>query len=74
MHRFALLCCFLALASETAGQVPLSAPAPHGRSYFGAPVAKYTLLRDQGALMFGGRGGYNITPSLVIGAGAQAQC
>jgi hypothetical protein len=40
-----------------------------GRSYFGAPVVKYTVLRDQGAVMFGGRGGWNITPSLVFGGG-----
>lgn len=41
-----------------------------GRSYFGAPFVKYTSLRDQGALLFGGRGGFNLTRSLVLGGGA----
>jgi hypothetical protein len=40
-----------------------------GSGYFGAPVVKYTFLRNQGAVMFGGRGGWNITPSLVLGGG-----
>ena len=40
-----------------------------GGSHFGAPVVKYTVIRDQGALMFGGRGGWNITPSLLIAGG-----
>jgi len=38
-----------------------------GRGYFGAPVVTCTLVRDQGALMFGGWGGWNLTPSLVAG-------
>jgi hypothetical protein len=47
------------------GQTP--SQGTKGRGYFGAPVVKYTVIRDQGALMIGGRGGWNITPSLVIG-------
>lgn len=38
--------------------------------YFGAPVVKWTVLRDQGAGMFGGYGGWYVTPSLMIGGGA----
>jgi hypothetical protein len=37
---------------------------------FGAPVVKCTVIRDQGAVMIGGRGGWNITPSWLLGAGA----
>ena len=36
---------------------------------FGGPVVKYTSLRDQGALMVGGRGGWIINHSLSIGGG-----
>lgn len=39
------------------------------RGHFGAPVLEYTTLRGQGALMLGGRGGWNLTPSLVLGFG-----
>jgi hypothetical protein len=40
-----------------------------GGSHFGAPVLKYTVVHDQGAIMVGGRGGWNITPSLLLGGG-----
>jgi hypothetical protein len=40
-----------------------------GTSYFGAPVIKWTVVRGQGAAMFGGRGGWNVTPSLLLGGG-----
>ena len=36
---------------------------------FGGPVVKYTTINDQGALMVGGRGGWIINHSLVIGGG-----
>jgi len=41
-----------------------------GRGHFGAPVVVYTLVGDQGAVMLGGRGGWNVTPSLTVGIGA----
>lgn len=47
-----------------------TAPGFQGGSHFGAPVLKYTVLTGQGALMFGGRGGWNLTPSLMLGGGA----
>jgi hypothetical protein len=40
-----------------------------GRGYFGAPVAAYTRLRGNGASMIGGRGGWNVAPSLTLGGG-----
>lgn len=42
------------------------------RRYFGAPVVKWTAISDQAAVMFGGRGGWNVTPSLLLGAGLYA--
>jgi hypothetical protein len=46
-------------------------PQEGGRPvYFGAPVIKGTLLRGRGAFVFGGRGGWNVTPSLLLGGGA----
>ncbi len=41
-----------------------------GRGHFGAPVVMYTLVGDQGTVMLGGRGGWNVTPSLLVGIGA----
>jgi hypothetical protein len=41
-----------------------------GGGHFGALVVKYAVIRDQGAIMIGGRGGWNVTPSLVFGGGA----
>jgi hypothetical protein len=45
------------------------APAADASGYFGAPVVKTTVLRDQTAVMLGGLGGWNITPSWVLGFG-----
>jgi hypothetical protein len=41
-------------------------------SHFGAPVVKYTMVKNQAVLMFGGRGGWNVTPSLCVGGGLYA--
>jgi hypothetical protein len=37
---------------------------------FGAPVVKVTTIKDQSAVMIGGRGGWIINHSLVLGGGA----
>jgi hypothetical protein len=39
---------------------------------FGGPVVKFTSINDQGAVMIGGRGGWIINHSLVLGGGAYA--
>jgi hypothetical protein len=39
------------------------------KGYFGAPVVKYTVVRDQGAILLGGKGAWNITPTLSLGGG-----
>lgn len=36
---------------------------------FGGPVIKYTTIKDQGAVMVGGRGGWILNHSLVLGGG-----
>lgn len=68
MRRAVIVAMLLLLAGEAAAQAQV--PSSRTRGYFGAPVLRYTALRDQGAVMFGGRGGWNITPSLLLGAGA----
>lgn len=75
--RVIVFCCtllvvmFVPIWSDAAAQdVPGQNNA--GSRYFGAPVLKYTVIRDQGAVMFGGRGGWNISPSFLIGAGVYA--
>jgi len=45
------------------------ASAASAQGYFGAPVLQYDQLRGQGAVVLGGRGGFNLTPSLVLGGG-----
>ncbi|MEW6751255.1 MAG: hypothetical protein AB1505_09795 [Candidatus Latescibacterota bacterium] len=57
----------LLMAVGAAAQGPAPHHAAHGRGHFGAPVLKYTVVRSQGAVLFGGRGGVNLTPSLVLG-------
>ena len=39
---------------------------------FGGLVVKYTMVKDQGAVMVGGRGGWIINHSLVLGGGGYA--
>lgn len=39
---------------------------------FGAPVFKFTSLKGQGALIIGGRGGWMINKSIVLGGGLYA--
>ena len=43
-----------------------------GKGHFVAPVLKYTVINDQGVLMLGGRGGWNVNASLILGVGLYA--
>ncbi len=72
MFRMASVVVLLLLAGETAAQVPASRNGSGGSSHFAAPALKATLLRGQGAVMFGGRGGFGISPTVTLGAGAFA--
>ena len=69
MRRYVIVLMLLLFAAETMAQDQSAPRGTSGRGHFGAPVIKYTVLRDQGAVMFGGRGGWNVTPSLVLGGG-----
>jgi len=70
MCRLLMVAVLLLFAREAAAQERTPGQDAEGRGHFGAPVLKYTTLRDQAAVMFGGRGGFNVTPSLMLGAGA----
>lgn len=69
MHQLAVVLVLFLSAAEVVAQDQTHGQGASGRSHFGAPVVKYTVLRNQGAVMFGGRGGWNVTPSLLIGGG-----
>lgn len=69
MARLVIVTVLLLCAGEAAAQAP-SPQQGAGRGHFGAPVLKYTAIRGQGAVMLGGRGGWNVSPSLVLGFGA----
>src|SRR5512141_678950 len=68
MRQLVIVAMLLGLARGTAAQ-EATREGPTRRIQFGAPVVKVTALRHQAAVMFGGRGGFSLTPSLVLGAG-----
>lgn len=57
------------LASNAAAEDRTPHDEASGGGHFGAPVVKYAVIRDQGEIMLGGRGGWYVTPSLVLGGG-----
>jgi hypothetical protein len=67
--RIAIGTLLLLFGTEVAAR---DAGEDRGVSGFGAPVVKYTVIRDQGAVLFGGRGGWYVTPSFMIGGGLYA--
>jgi len=69
MNRLVMVTMLLACASEAAAQDPPTGQGTAERSYFIAPVLEVTSLRNQGAVMVGGRAGLNVTPSIVVGVG-----
>jgi hypothetical protein len=70
MRNFVIVVMLLLSVAEAMAQGQAPREEAKGRSYFGAPVVKYTVARDQGAVMFGGRGGVKVTPSLMLGGSA----
>jgi hypothetical protein len=62
----------LLLAASAGAQAPAARAESAGTSHFGAPALKVTTLRGQGAVMFGGRGGWGVSPTLTLGGGAYA--
>ncbi len=70
MRKIAILTTLLLVAATSSAQEQTPQPVKKARSYFGAPVIKYTVISKQAAVMAGGRGGWNLNPSLVVGFGA----
>lgn len=62
-----LVPCWMTAFGTTAARAQMTQES--GGAYFGAPVIELTRLRGQAAVMFGGRGGWYLTPSLAVGAG-----
>lgn len=50
-------------------QTLLSSSTEYSNGGFGAPVLKYTTINDVGSIIVGGRGGWIINHSLIIGGG-----
>jgi hypothetical protein len=70
MRRLFFIAMLCALLTNAGAQEIGTPESGHARGGFGAPVLKYTSFNGQGVLMFGGRGGWIINHSLVIGGGA----
>jgi len=60
---FAVL--FAGISVKAEDQMLFSGKVTHGG--FGAPVAKFTKIKDQNAFLVGGRGGWIINHTLVLG-------
>jgi hypothetical protein len=69
MIRLVIITVLLACAGKAAAQDPATGQTTGERGRFVAPVLEVTSLRDQGAVMLGGRGATNVTPSLTVGVG-----
>jgi len=67
---FVVLLC--ALAAGAGAQEATPHKDKGKTSGFGAPVVKCTVVHGQGALMIGGRGGWILNHSLVLGGGGYA--
>lgn len=70
MRRF--VCIFMLFLFSTSAAQEITSRDEGGKGYFGAPLLKYTVINDQGVLIFGGRGGWYVTPSLIVGGGLYA--
>jgi len=70
MRHLMIVIMLVLSATEAAAEDPTPHQGTSGRGHFGAPVVKYAVVGDQGAAMIGGRGGWNVTPSLLVGIGA----
>lgn len=70
MRELVIVVMVLLCATDAIAKDQTSRHSTSGRSHFGAPVVTYTRVRDQGAVMLGGRGGWNVTPCLLVGIGA----
>jgi hypothetical protein len=69
MRLFVIFLLLSLSGAEAPAEDRAARPESGEGGHFGAPVIKYTTIRNQGAVMFGGRGGWNGTPFLVVGGG-----
>ena len=67
-----ILITLLLFASAAITQDETPQQGAGGKGHFGAPILKYTVINDQGVLMLGGRGGWNVNASLTVGGGFYA--
>lgn len=72
MSRSVSVVVLLLLAASAGAQAPAARLESAGSSHVGAPALKVTTLRGQGAVMFGSRGGWSVSPTLTLGGGACA--
>ncbi|HSG07160.1 MAG TPA: hypothetical protein VLA36_02305 [Longimicrobiales bacterium] len=69
MNRLVIVTVLLACAGEVVAQDQAPRQDAETRGRFFAPVLEVTSLRDQTAVMLGGRGGLSVTPSFMVGLG-----
>ena len=69
MRHLVLVLMLILFAANTAAQEQTLLKSEEGWGGFGAAVIKVTSIKDHSAIMFGGRGGWVINHSLLIGGG-----
>ena len=72
MRHLAFVIMLFAFAAGAAAQEQTLIKDDFEKGGFGGPVVKYTSVYGQSAVMFGGRGGWIINHSLVLGGGGYA--
>jgi hypothetical protein len=72
MRQNVIFLLLLLSVAAAAAQEKTSQQGSVGKGHFVAPVLKYTVIKDQGVLILGGRGGWNVTPFLILGGGLYA--
>lgn len=70
MRRLMFFILSIAVQSALFAQEETLISSDHETGGFGGPVAKYARINGQSALMLGGRGGWIINHSFIIGGGA----
>ncbi|MBP1648151.1 MAG: hypothetical protein H6Q30_1596 [Bacteroidetes bacterium] len=70
MRPFTIFILLTALGATVFAQEETLLTSDHETGGFGGPVAKFTRINGQNALMLGGRGGWIVDHSFVIGGGA----
>ena len=69
MRHLAFVIILFAFAADVAAQEQTLIKSDFEKGGFGGPVVKFTSINNQSAIMLGGRGGWIINHSLVLGGG-----